>query len=406
MSNKKMMSVNLKKIGARTSVNRLVRENYRDKKNAQDYDDGHRMIDTDKTAENVYLIPPPENYDQLRRDRIDWVNTERAKRVDVGLRLSKNIEQLKKSGDLKAEKNREKSQTRKLRSDTVDTIGIVVQMPPGMMSVWTRDQQNRFFSDCLDYMRQHPEEYGHIDTAVIHYDENSPHMQCLASAIDTETLSSHAGRIVGNKTKMSNRQTHIVDAMRAKGWDVDRGVQRINNPEYRNFLDDMEQIGVEVNRHNDDVLLQVWRNLQNRERDLQAGKEALQVDREAFTAEVARIKAGIKKDRQKASETVTEARRIMDQADRRETRADEILHNALQEQAEAEQSKRELTALIDRAENVIQNAQQAAHDVRAGILSQQKAISHAREVEQAGRELIDALDELTEESQRSKGLVR
>lgn len=32
MSNKKMMSVNLKKIGARTSVNRLVRENYRDKK--------------------------------------------------------------------------------------------------------------------------------------------------------------------------------------------------------------------------------------------------------------------------------------------------------------------------------------------------------------------------------------
>ena len=269
------MSVNIKKIGAQTSANRLVRENYRDERNADQYDDGHRAIDTARTADNVYLIDPPDDYDQIRRDRISDINEQRSKNYDMRLRMSNNVEKLRQSGDLQAEKSREVAKTRKLRSDTVDTLGIVVQMPPEMAEVWSRDQQTQFFRDCLDYMREHPEEYGHIDTAVIHYDENSPHMQCLSSTLNQDTLTSDAKKIVGNKTKMSDRQTHLADAMQAKGWDVRRGVKRVNNPEYRNFKSDMDRLGIEVNRHNDAVLLDMWRDLQRREQNLKRGQADL-----------------------------------------------------------------------------------------------------------------------------------
>ena len=227
------MSVNIKKIGAQTSVNRLVQEYGRTPETADRYDDGHRMIDTSRTADNVVLLAPPDNYDQIRRDRIEAINERRAGRADDTLKVGNKRRALSKTGDLQAEASRNAVKTRKLRSDTVDTLGIVVQMPPEMADVWTRDQQTQFFRDCLDFMREHPEEYGHIDTAVIHYDENSPHMQCLASTLDMDGLRSAAKEIVGNKTTMSDRQTHIAEAMQAKGWNVQRGVKRVNNPEYR-----------------------------------------------------------------------------------------------------------------------------------------------------------------------------
>lgn len=402
-----MISVNCKKYSAKTSLNRLIGENYRTADTAGYYDNGHRVIDTGKTEENVFLLPPPDDYDRTRRERIDWVNAERAKGVDYRLKVSNYVDQLKASGEYKKALNQERARTRKLRADVVDTIGHVIQPSKMFMDSLPPDQQDAFFRDCLAIMQDHPDYFGRIETMVIHKDENSIHAQALATTINTDTLTADADRIMGNKSKMSQRQTLLAEELQKRGWNVRRGMQRIDNPEYQNFRSDMETLGIEVNRHNDAVLMDVWRDLKRRERDLQADREALIASRTDFKREVARIKADAIKDRQRASDAVTEAHRIMDQADQRETRAGEILHNALLEQAEAEKSKRELTALIDRADQSVKDAQQAVKDLRAGVLKVSQARIQAHETEQIGRELADAIRGLSEldEARKSKGLV-
>lgn len=402
-----LISVNCKKYSARTSLNRLIGENYRTADTAEYYDNGHRVIDTGKTGENVFLLPPPDDYDRVRRERIERVNEERSKRGDFRLKVSNYVEKLKASGEYKKALNQERARTRKLRADVVDTIGHVIQPSKMFMDSLPPDQQDAFFRDCLEIMQDHPDYFGRVETFAIHKDENSIHAQALATTINTDTLTADADRIMGNKTKMSQRQTLLADELQKRGWNVRRGMQRIDNPEYKNFLDDMQKLDIEVNRHNDAVLMDVWRDLRKRERDLQAGRKALTASKSDFKAEVARIRADAKKDRQKASETVREARQIMDQANQRETRADEILHNALIEQAEAEKSKRELTALIDRADQSVKDAQQAVKDLRAGVLKVSQARIQAHETEQIGRELADAIRGLSEldEARKSKGLV-
>lgn len=272
-----IVSVNLKKIKATVSVNALISENYRDDKDAEHYDNGRRMIDTSKTETNVSLLDRPDDYDQHRKDRIERVNRQRAN--CKGLRLKRETEKLRESGELKAKRNKDISKTRALRSDTVDTIGIVVQPSAEFINAMSREQQVKFFSDALKTMQARPDWYGRIETAVIHFDENTPHMQCLASAINEETLTADAKAIFGNKTRMSKRQTVFADDLVARGWDVTRGLRRVDNPDYRNFKDEMDKLGVKVNRHNDDVLYKHWLELNGvldeRDKDLKRREQAV-----------------------------------------------------------------------------------------------------------------------------------
>lgn len=261
MAKKNYISVNVKKIKAATKVNSLLSENYRNDKDAKRYDNGHRVIDTNKTINNVYLLDRPNDYDRLRKDRIDNINTARAKRRDPKLMVKQNVKQLQANGTLQAAKSAEAAQMRRLRSDTVDTLGLVVQPSHDFIMALPRNRQIEFFRDALQHLQEHPDWYGRIDTAVIHFDEQTPHMQCLATALNQETLTSDAKKIVGNKTKMSDRQTMLSDAMQSKGWRVQRGIKRVNNPEYRNFADDMKAAGLQINRHNDAILQQKWQKI-------------------------------------------------------------------------------------------------------------------------------------------------
>lgn len=260
-----MISVNMKKVKASAKVNSLIGENYRDEKDAARYDDGKRMIDTGRTGENVFLMERPADYDALRKDRLDRVNEARAGRTDPQLHLRNSKRRLKDSGELQAAASREVAARRKLRADTVDTLGLVIQPSADFIAALGRDEQTRFFRDSLDVMREHPDWFGKIETAVIHYDENTPHMQCLATTINEETLTSDCQKIMGNKSKMSDRQTLLAREMQARGWDVERGIKRVDNPEYKNFKDEMEAQGYRVNRHNDAKLMAEYRAIRNKQ---------------------------------------------------------------------------------------------------------------------------------------------
>ena len=260
-----VVSVNMKKIKATTGVNRLLDENYRTKSTAKKYDDGHRNIDIQATQDNVFLIDRPIDHDKARKEKINRVNETRGQRIEPVLALKNSRRALKEKGALKSTNNKHIASTRKLRSDTVDTIGIVVQPDAEFINALSHDEQVEFFSDALDVIKDDYEYFGAVETAVIHFDETTPHMQILTSTINEETLSSDAKMIMGNKTKMSNRQDVIADGLKSKGWDVERGMKRIDNPDYQNFKSEAKALGYEVTRHNDKQL----------QRDLEAVKSIL-----------------------------------------------------------------------------------------------------------------------------------
>lgn len=267
-----IVSVNMKKIKASTNVNSLLGENYRTDKDAKKYDDGHRNIETDKTVDNVFLIDRPEDYDHARKAKIESINVQRAGRVNPKLMLKNQKRALKESGELQAEATRGAVKRRKLRSDTVDTIGEVVQPDADFINGLSHDDQIRFFADALAVIRDNPDYFGKPETAVIHFDETTPHMQVLASTLNETTLTSDAKKIMGNKSKMSKRQDVLAEGMRAKGWDVERGMKRVDNPDYQNWKSEAEAKGFVVTRTND-------RQLQRQM--AQADAEAAQKRREA-----------------------------------------------------------------------------------------------------------------------------
>lgn len=230
------LSINRQKIKASKPVNALVKEYTRDENTADKYDDGRRNIDVEKTKENIVLVNQVSgNFDKERAGKIREINLLRSKRSD-GTKKTRAI-------------------SRKLRADTVDLLMNVVQPSAEFINSLSRQEQNAFFEDVLGVLSADKENYGEILLAVVHYDETTPHMQILTSTLDFQKLTSRASEMIGNKTKMSKTQTLFVQAVKEKGWKVERGLKRIDNPEYRNWLDEKREQGIEVNRYTDSLLM-------------------------------------------------------------------------------------------------------------------------------------------------------
>lgn len=217
--------MNRKKVKANRSVRDLMKEYFRDEETAQKYDNGVRNIDVDKTKDNVVLVKPSDDFDKVRRERLELMSNRR----------------------------RENGQ-RAMRKDTVDALTTVVQPGQEFINKMTRDEQIQFFKDVKEVMEDDPDTYGKIDAAVIHFDETTPHMQVLTSTLDFENNRSNAKRMIGNKTKMSIDQTNFVKSVQAKGYDVERGINRLDN----NYKEQKEQLEdkykVQINRHNEHLI--------------------------------------------------------------------------------------------------------------------------------------------------------
>lgn len=257
------MSLNRKKIKATSSCNRLYNEYTRDEATADHYDDGHRMINTDKTADNILLADETGDVklDAYRKHIIKGVNEARKSRKEVTAddapKSKKTLEEREKWAKL-SNSNRQRG----LRKDTVDLIGNVIQLGNGALETLPEDQQILAYKAAFEVMKQHPEDYGKVLVASIHRDESSMHLQVMTSAIDENEMKSRAKEMFGNRSKMSDDQTKFVDRvqedLKSKGldFDINRGLKRVDNPEYTNFKDEMEAKGLEVNRYSDNQLLQ------------------------------------------------------------------------------------------------------------------------------------------------------
>lgn len=311
----KMLSINRKKVKRNTSINQLIKENNRDESTSSYYDDGHRMIDTSKTKDNVILVDferdilrnddffslidaahdskmiddnlsesikknAPRSIDAYRESFIGQVDDKRKNRTDL------EDTSLLSGVELRKATQRNNSKMRATRKDTVDVITSVVQPSASFIHALSREQQIKFFRDCLDVMNDDPDTYGKTLNAVIHFDENTPHMQVISSTYNEEKKQFDAKEMLGNKTKMSNDQTKFVENVIARGWDVERGIKRINNVEYKNFKDEMKRHNIDVNRHNDKELFESYQQAERMRKEIEREREEFEREKEESLAEI------------------------------------------------------------------------------------------------------------------------
>lgn len=137
------------------------------------------------------------------------VNRERSE-LNVPLIQSNNWTQ-----DIKAEIDRAGAHT---RSNSVVALDTLYTASPQFFDDKTQEQTEDFFRDCLQF---HQERFGHIISAVIHYDETTPHLHVVSVPLTQDGRLS-ARDVIGNKAKMSKTQDQFFEQV-GKVYGLDRG---------------------------------------------------------------------------------------------------------------------------------------------------------------------------------------
>lgn len=110
------------------------------------------------------------------------------------------------------------------RKDSIVLLTGVYTASPEWYETHTREEWLDYFRACLDF---HDREYGHAFNAVVHLDEQTPHMQVASVPIIWDEKGAHlsAKIIIGNREDMSRRQDMFWSEVgRDRG--LDRGEHR------------------------------------------------------------------------------------------------------------------------------------------------------------------------------------
>ena len=100
--------------------------------------------------------------------------------------------------------------------------GIYTASPDFFIENMTADKEREFFEDCLKWHKEH---YGDmIISAVIHYDEKTPHLHVL-SIPTIDGLKLNAREILKNPQKLAQYQTEIAEQI-GKKYGLQRGQEK------------------------------------------------------------------------------------------------------------------------------------------------------------------------------------
>lgn len=107
----------------------------------------------------------------------------------------------------------------KTRSNSVLALDTIYTASPKFFQGKTNQQNDDFFKDCLQF---HQEHFGHIISAVIHYDETTPHLHVISVPLTKDGRLS-ARDVIGNKAKMTKTQDQFFEQV-GKGYGLERGI--------------------------------------------------------------------------------------------------------------------------------------------------------------------------------------
>lgn len=106
------------------------------------------------------------------------------------------------------------------RSNSVVALDTVYTASPEFFQGRTNEENDAYFKDCL---RFHQKQFGHVVSAVIHYDESTPHLHIISVPLTADGRLS-ARDVIGNKKKMSQTQDAFFEHV-GKQYGLERGQQ-------------------------------------------------------------------------------------------------------------------------------------------------------------------------------------
>lgn len=144
--------------------------------------------------------------------------TEYNNKVSPGMDIF-NVTLKESSNWLQDINNEIKAAGAKTRSNSVLALDTIYTASPDFFQGKTNQQNDDFFKDCLQF---HQEHFGHIISAVIHYDETTPHLHVISVPLTKDGRLS-ARDVIGNKAKMSKTQDAFFEQV-GKGYGLERGI--------------------------------------------------------------------------------------------------------------------------------------------------------------------------------------
>lgn len=116
------------------------------------------------------------------------------------------------------------------RSNSVVGLDTIYTASPNFFKSNDTQTTDKFFQDCLDYHRRR---YGHVISAIVHYDEETPHMHVLSVPLTRDGRLS-AREIVGNRVTMAHAQDSFFEQV-GQRYGLERGVH-MDGPEKRTHI--------------------------------------------------------------------------------------------------------------------------------------------------------------------------
>lgn len=107
----------------------------------------------------------------------------------------------------------------KARSNSVLALDTIYTASPDFFTGRNNTENDRFFRDCLKFHESH---FGHIISAVVHYDETTPHLHVISVPLTKDGRLS-ARDVIGNKSKMSKTQDSFFEQV-GRSYGLERGI--------------------------------------------------------------------------------------------------------------------------------------------------------------------------------------
>lgn len=130
----------------------------------------------------------------------------------------------------------------KPRNNSVLALDTIYTASPEFFQEKTNQQNDDFFKDCLQFHENH---FGHIISAVIHYDETTPHLHIISVPLTPDNRLS-ARDVIGNKAKMSKTQDSFFEQV-GKSYGLERGIH-IDGQEKKEHISAQEHELREIKR--------------------------------------------------------------------------------------------------------------------------------------------------------------
>lgn len=144
--------------------------------------------------------------------------TEYNNKVNPGMDIF-NVTLKESSNWLQDIDNEIKAAGAKTRANSVLALDTLYTASPEFFQGKTNEENDKFFRDCLKFHESH---FGHIISAVVHYDETTPHLHVISVPLTKDNRLS-ARDVIGNKSRMSKTQDAFFEQV-GRGYGLERGI--------------------------------------------------------------------------------------------------------------------------------------------------------------------------------------